>query len=298
MLNYLQKNVDISELSNFRTPAKSKYFFELKTIDDVKKLKEIKDFADNNDASLLFIWWWTNLLFAFEEYEWIIIKNSLKWWEYNKSSHNLHIYSEERISDIASSLEKDFWQDLWHRFIGLPGSVWGAIFWNAWCFWLETSNNFVEANIYNLHTWQIEVFNKNQMQFWYRDSFVKHNISDYFIISASFDLSQKIEKYHSDVDNIYFREYKQPKWNTCWSFFKNPSKDNSAWFLIESVWLKGHKIWWAFFSDLHANFLMNDGTWTYKDLLSLISLAQEKVKKQHNIELIPEVRIITNKKTK
>ena len=38
---------------------------------------------------------------------------------------------------------------------------------------------------------------------------------------------------------------------------------------------------------------MNDG-WTYKDLLQLINLAQEKVKEKFEIDLINEVRIITN----
>lgn len=294
MLNFLQKNVDVSSLSNFNTPAKAKYFFELKSDEDIKKLKDINDFAINNWLSLLFIWWWTNLLFAFEEYNWIIIKNSLEWWSYDKSSHCLHTYSNERISDVAQSLEDDYWQNLWHRFIWLPWSIWWAIFWNAWCFGLEIQNNFKKAKVYNLQTWQIEIFNKDDMQFEYRKSFFKDNALNYFIISAEFDLSKKIEKYHSDVDNLYFREHKQPKWNTCGSFFKNPSKQNSAWFLIESVWLKWYNINGAFFSSKHANFLMNDWTCNCKDLLNLINLAQSKVKQEYDIDLIPEVRIISN----
>ncbi len=39
---------------------------------------------------------------------------------------------------------------------------------------------------------------------------------------------------------------------------------------------------------------MSDGTATHQDLLELIKLAQDKVKQQHDIELINEVRIITN----
>jgi len=40
---------------------------------------------------------------------------------------------------------------------------------------------------------------------------------------------------------------------------------------------------------------MNNGQGDYKDLLNLIQLAQEKVKEKFDIELINEVRIITNK---
>jgi UDP-N-acetylmuramate dehydrogenase len=107
-------------------------------------------------------------------------------------------------------------------------------------------------------------------------------------------LSTKIEKYKSDIDNIEFREKKQPKWNTCGSFFKNPNREQSAWFLIESVWLKWKKINWAYFSDLHANFLMSDWTASYKDLLYLINLAQEKVKEKFWVDIENEVRIIKN----
>jgi UDP-N-acetylenolpyruvoylglucosamine reductase len=39
---------------------------------------------------------------------------------------------------------------------------------------------------------------------------------------------------------------------------------------------------------------MSDGTASYKDLLNLINLAQEKVKEKFGIEIINEVRIIKN----
>jgi UDP-N-acetylenolpyruvoylglucosamine reductase len=48
------------------------------------------------------------------------------------------------------------------------------------------------------------------MEFTYRSSILKTS-GKYFLISVIFDLSEKIEKYHSDVDNLDFRENKQPK---------------------------------------------------------------------------------------
>ncbi|MDR2640923.1 MAG: hypothetical protein LBC61_06615 [Candidatus Peribacteria bacterium] len=48
----------------------------------------------------------------------------------------------------------------------------------------------------------------------------------------------------------------------------------------------------AFFSDKHANFLMSDGTATYKDLLNLVDLAIKKVKEEKGFDLVPEVRIV------
>jgi len=52
---------------------------------------------------------------------------------------------------------------------------------------------------------------KIDLNFSYRTSILKEKNNKYFLIKSKFDLSEKIEKYHSDVDNIDFRENKQPK---------------------------------------------------------------------------------------
>ena len=287
----LEKNKDISHLSGFNTPAKTQYYYEIHNRQNIETLSKIYTFAQENNLQILLIGWGTNLLFAFDMFEGIIVNNCLKWWNFNSTTKELESYSSEFISDIAEKLYND-WERIWKRFIWLPWSVWWAVFWNAWCFWLETENNFVEAELYNFETGKFEILNKSQMQFEYRNSIVKKT-GKYIIVKVKFNLSEVIEKYSSQVDNIHFREHKQPKWYTCGSFFKNPSKDSSAWMLIEKVWLKWHKLWWAYFSDLHANFLMNDGTAHYSDLLELVELAQKQVHSKFNIDLIPEVRIIS-----
>lgn len=292
VLDYLKKDIDISSLSNFKTQAKTKYYYEIHNRQDLDKLLEIYNFSMEHKLKILLIWWGTNLLFAFDLFDWIIVKNCLKWYKYDDNSKILEVYTSEFISDVSKELYEK-WQILWKRFIWLPWSFWWAIYWNAWCFWLETESNFVSCEVFDFSQWSIDTFSKDEMNFEYRSSKIK-NTNNYFIISALFDLSTLKEKYSSDVDNIYFREHKQPKGNSCGSFFKNPSKENSAWKLIEQVWLKWRKIWWAYFSELHANFLISDWTATYSDLLELIKLAKNEVYNKYDIELIPEVRIITN----
>lgn len=204
----------------------------------------------------------------------------------------MYSYSTEIISQVAEVLEKKYGNPLWHRFIGLPGSIGWAVYGNAGCFGLETESNFVSAKVYDMDSWVIKILSKLEMQFGYRHSILKDQ-KNLFLISAVFDLSEKVEKYSSDVDNIYFREHKQPKWYCCGSFFKNPSKENTAGSLIEAVGLKGHKHGGASWSPLHANFLMSDGvTCTGQDLLELVRMTQEKVKKEKGIELWNEVQII------
>lgn len=292
-LKYFKKNIDISELSNFKTRAKAKFYYEINEEKDLNNLKEIFNFSLENNLKIVFVWWGTNLLFAFDIFDWIIIKNNLKWYSYNTDTKILEVFSNEKIREISEILEKDFCQNIFHRFIWLPWTFWWAVFWNAWCFGLEVENNFLKAEVYNLETNSIEIIDKNTANFSYRNSLFKET-KKYFIIKIYFDLSNIVEKYSSDVDNIKFREEIQPKWNSAGSFFKNPSKEYSAWNLIEKVWLKWYTLWTAYFSDKHANFLMSKDYWNYNDLLELIKLAKQKVKKEFDIDLIPEARIIFN----
>lgn len=293
-MEYLQTNVDITNLSNFKTKAKTKYYFEINSKSDVEKLSDIYSFTTQNNLWFLIIWAWTNMLFAFDEYNWVIVKNNLSGWEYDTNTKILTTYSNEKVRDIALSLEKDYNNDLWHRFIWLPWSIWWWVYWNAGCFWLELENNFLDIEVYDIKNWITKTLSKKEMEFWYRDSYLKKS-KKYFIISIRFDLSKKVEKYSSEVDNIKFREEVQPVWNSAGSFFKNPSRDKSAWFLIEQVWLKGFTHWCAYFSEKHANFLMtNSDNWDYKDLLFLIEKAQNQVFDKFWINLINEVNIISN----
>jgi UDP-N-acetylmuramate dehydrogenase len=153
----LEKNFSISHLSNYKTPATARYFYEVTNQnvenENFRSLQEVFQYIKDNNLKHLIIWWGTNLLFAFDVFDGIIIKNSLTWWSYDKQTMILESYANEPIRKIAESLEKDHVQPLWHRFIGLPGSIGGAIFGNAGCFGLETEGNFVEAKVLNKQTW-------------------------------------------------------------------------------------------------------------------------------------------------
>jgi UDP-N-acetylmuramate dehydrogenase len=290
---FLIQHHEIGHYSGYRTIVHAEYFYELTSEDDIERLHEAYKFAQAHDLGFLIISWGTNILFARDHYSGIVIKNSLSDWSYDRQTQILRASSNDSIWDIAEILERDYDQPLWHRFIGLPGSLGGAVYGNAGCFGLDTDCNFVSATIYDMETWEMQEFSKWEMGFSYRHSMMKDH-RNYFLLSAQFDLSEKIERYHSDVDNIDFRENKQPKGNCCGSFWKNPSRDISAGALIESVWLKWYRHGWAYWSDLHANFLMSDGaSCPPADLIALIELTREKVRQEKWIDLINEVQIIS-----
>lgn len=75
------------------------------------------------------------------------------------------------------------------------------------------------------------------------------------------------------------------------STFRNPPGE-FAGRLIEAVGLKGHRIGGALWSDVHANFLVNAGGATARDVLALVNLARLRVKETFGIALETEVRLL------
>ncbi len=75
------------------------------------------------------------------------------------------------------------------------------------------------------------------------------------------------------------------------SFFKNPPGD-SAGRLIEASGFKGFRVGGAMVSEGHANFLVNTGGATACDVLRLMEIVQDKVKRDCGVWLDPEVHFI------
>ncbi len=73
------------------------------------------------------------------------------------------------------------------------------------------------------------------------------------------------------------------------SVFTNPPGD-FAGRLIESVGLKGHSSGRAQVSTLHANWIVNLGGATARDVFSLLTLMQQRVREERGVELHPEVK--------
>ncbi len=92
--------------------------------------------------------------------------------------------------------------------------------------------------------------------------------------------------------NLAKRKKSQPlNEPSCGSVFRNPEGASAA-ALIEGLGLKGERIGGAQVSPTHANFIVNTGDATARDVRDLIELIQERVEKAHGIQLTPEVRFL------
>jgi UDP-N-acetylmuramate dehydrogenase len=99
------------------------------------------------------------------------------------------------------------------------------------------------------------------------------------------------EEVRSKMESYLLKRRGQPGGYSSGSVFKNPP-DRAAGFLIEQAGLKGFRIGGAKISEIHANFIINDGNASTADIKSLVGLIKQRVKEQFGIELREEVRIV------
>ena len=76
------------------------------------------------------------------------------------------------------------------------------------------------------------------------------------------------------------------------SVFRNPENDYAG-ALIEKHNFKGYNINGAEVSTKHANFIVNRGNATGKDIVKLINKIQKEIKEKENIELKLEQIIVS-----
>ena len=173
---------------------------------------------------------------------------------------------------------------------GVPGTLGGALIMNAGAWGGEISENLIHVEVINSKS-EIQKIQKKDLNFSYRQSsFNKDDI----LLSAKFNL-KKADKniiIENFIEAQSGRKKSQPlNKRSAGSLFKNP-KNNSAGKLLDEAGLKGFSIGDAKISEKHANFFINDGDATSKDMLMLIKKAHKEVKDKFNVNLSLEVKLM------
>lgn len=173
---------------------------------------------------------------------------------------------------------------------GIPGTMGGALAMNAGAFGSETWNIVRSVETVNRQGQR----NKRDASAFETGYRYVNLPEDEWFISAELLLAK--DEHGKGMERIQTllnqRTEGQPTGKaSCGSVFRNPGSDYAAR-LIEASGLKGKSVGNACVSEKHANFIINSGNATAGDIESLIFLIQGKVKQDHDIELVPEVRIV------
>ena len=90
------------------------------------------------------------------------------------------------------------------------------------------------------------------------------------------------------------RRGSQPREASAGCIFKNPEEVSAGW-LIDQAGLKGESVGGARISEVHGNFIVNEGSATAEDVISLMRKVKRRVKDDHGIDLEPEVGLLGKK---
>jgi UDP-N-acetylmuramate dehydrogenase len=178
--------------------------------------------------------------------------------------------------------------------IGVPGTVGGAVYQNAGCWGKEIREVLVEVDGFvpgkGRQTWRPPA-----LKLGYRTSALRDgDLKGALIVSATVQLARgdgeearqmmaKLTRERSETQPI--------KTKNCGSVFKNPPGD-SAGRLVQAAGLKGAREGAAAVSQLHGNFIVNEGGAKAADVRRLIERVMAEVKRRFGAQLEPEVEMV------
>ena len=172
----------------------------------------------------------------------------------------------------------------------VPGDLGGGVAMNAGAFGQQVSDVLISVEIVK-RDGSTQTLSREDLDMRYRYTALPQGA---LVLSATFELATS----QTEQVREAMREMRKKRSDTqplalpnCGSVFKNPEGDFAAR-LIESVGLKGKQVGNARISDVHANFIVNEGGASCEDVLSLIRLAKHEVKTQKGVDLDPEVRFV------
>ena len=173
---------------------------------------------------------------------------------------------------------------------GIPGTIGGALRMNGGAYGGETKDVLVEAYGVDRGGRKIVLANRD-MQYGYRHCGAPEDvIFTAALLQGSAGDSAEISAAMEEITSR--RESTQPvKTRTGGSTFKNPP-GHKAWQLIDRAGMRGFAIGPAKVSELHCNFLINEGGATAAQLEDLGETVRRRVKESSGIELEWEIKRI------
>lgn len=174
-------------------------------------------------------------------------------------------------------------------FAGIPGLLGGALAMNAGAHGGETWERVRSVQTIDRYG-EIRRRSRSEYKIGYRS--VQSPADEWFVdAELEFDPS-KDASMQTLKEMLERRKQTQPLGlPTCGSVFRNPPGDFAAR-LVEACGLKSCRIGEAQVSDKHANFIVNLGDASARDIENLIHYVQQTVHDQSGVELVPEVRIV------
>ncbi|MFN7160664.1 MAG: UDP-N-acetylmuramate dehydrogenase [Candidatus Gracilibacteria bacterium] len=282
----IRENEILAPYTTFRVGGTARYFLIIKNREDLKKALEI---AKEESLPVFILGGGSNVLVSSKGFPGLVIKNEMNMLRVEDSK----ITAESgTVLALVVKAAKDNGLIGIAALHGVPGTFGGAVRGNAGVPNCEMGSFVVSAILLDENL-EFKTVDQEYFQYAYRYSRLKENRE--IIIEATIELTpggNPQEIFAEMQEMLKSRKAKQPWGSSGGSYFKNPTKEYSAGFVVDQVGGKGSRVGGAQISEKHANFMINAGGATSDDIKNLASEMKRKVKEKFGVELHEEVEFI------
>jgi UDP-N-acetylmuramate dehydrogenase len=252
-----------------------------------ESLPDLLNLLDRNDVQHRFLGGGSNLLVGDGELPWVVLQLIRPEPDVVLDGNFAHVDAAADLGRMITFCAKNDLGGM-EGLIGVPGTVGGALRMNAGAYGMQIGSYVREVKLYRAASRKIEILRGHQISFEYRHtSFAP----DDMMLSVILELPSKPFKVILEgirICNEKRRSSQPLGQKSAGCIFKNPP-GASAGRMIDELGLKGLSVGDARVSDRHANFFVNAGHASAKDMLRLIADVRERVQKNYGVELENEV---------
>lgn len=276
----------LAPYTTFKIGGPARWFLVVKTREDLRDALMI---ARDEDLPVFFLGGGSNVLVSSEGFSGLVIKNEMR--AMRVEGPRIIAESGSVLASIVK-LAKDNGLVGIAALQGVPGTFGAAVRGNCGVPGCETGDFVVSATLLDADL-KYKTVDRAYFDYGYRHSALKSNGE--IVVEATIELTPGGDPKIIQEDMMAMlkaRKAKQPWGKSGGSYFKNPSKEYSAGFLVDKTGGKGLRVGDAQISEIHGNFFLNAGHATSDDVHHLAAEIKQRVKKEFDIDMEEEVEFI------
>lgn len=282
----IQEGVLLAPMTTFKIGGPARWFLVVKDREDLRDALRI---ARKEEMPVFFLGGGSNVLVSSKGFPGLVIKNEMR--ALSVEGARITAESGSILASVVKAAKDNGLQGI-AALQGVPGTFGAAVRGNCGVPNCETGDYLVSALLLDTDL-EYKTVDRDYFEYGYRHSKLKGNGE--IVVEATIELTPGGDPKEIMADMMSMlkaRKAKQPWGKSGGSYFKNPSKEYSAGFLVDKSGGKGLSVGDAQISEKHGNFFLNKGQATSEDVQNLAAEIKRRVKEGFDIDIEEEVEFV------